>query len=259
MISEQHTSGCININALTKTYVVNGTTELILSDIDLSVEERGFVSVVGPSGCGKSTLLNIIAGLDEPDSGSIYIKGINGPRLGKIGYMQQKDLLLPWRTVLDNAALGLETQGMSKKDARERVLSEIETFGLSGYENMYPYSLSGGMRQRVAFLRTMVMDQSIVLLDEPFGALDSLTRVQMQRWLLDIWEVMNKTILLVTHDVDEALFLSDTICLLSARPGANASTMNVDLPRPRESHMLSKPEFFTMRQDVLSGLCSYID
>ena len=124
---------------------------------------------------------------------------------------------------------------------------------------MYPYSLSGGMRQRVAFLRTMVMDQSIVLLDEPFGALDSLTRVQMQRWLLDIWEVMNKTILLVTHDVDEALFLSDTICLLSARPGANASTMNVDLPRPRESHMLSKPEFFTMRQDVLSGLWSYID
>ena len=259
MISEQHSDECINISALTKTYVVNGSRELILSDIDLFVKERGFVSVVGPSGCGKSTLLNIIAGLDEPDSGAIYIKGINEPRLGKIGYMQQKDLLLPWRTVLDNASLGLETQGLSKKDSRDMVMSEIETFGLSGYEHMYPYSLSGGMRQRVAFLRTMIMDQSIVLLDEPFGALDSLTRVQMQRWLLEIWELMNKTIVLVTHDVDEALFLSDSICLLSARPGANASTINVDLQRPREHDILSKPAFAEMKHDVLSSLWSYID
>ena len=259
MILNQDSDERINISALSKTYVVNGSTELILSDINLSVLERGFVSVVGPSGCGKSTLLNIIAGLDEPDSGSIYIKGIEGPRLGKIGYMQQKDLLLPWRTVLDNASLGLETQGLSKKDARDRVLSEIETFGLSGYEQMYPYSLSGGMRQRVAFLRTMVMDQSIVLLDEPFGALDSLTRVQMQLWLLEIWDLMKKTIILVTHDVDEALFLSDTICLLSARPGTSAFTISVDLERPREHHMLSQPEFVSMKQDVLSSLWEYVD
>ncbi len=259
MISEQYSTECINISGLTKTYVVNGSSELILSDIDLSVQECGFVSVVGPSGCGKSTLLNIIAGLDHPDSGSIHIKGIDGTRLGKIGYMQQKDLLLPWRTVLDNASLGLETQGMLKKEARDRVLSEIEAFGLSGYEHMYPYSLSGGMRQRVAFLRTMVMDQPIVLLDEPFGALDSLTRVQMQRWLLEIWKLMDKTIVLVTHDVDEALFLSDIIYLLSDRPGSNASTMKVGIQRPRKHDMLNSPEFIEMKQDLLSRLWSYID
>ena len=173
--------------------------------------------------------------------------------------MQQKDLLLPWRTVLDNASLGLETQGMLKKEARDRVLSEIESFGLSGYEHMYPYSLSGGMRQRVAFLRTMVMDQPIVLLDEPFGALDSLTRVQMQRWLLEIWKLMDKTIVLVTHDVDEALFLSDIIYLLSDRPGSKASTRKVGIQRPRKHDMLNSPEFIEMKQDLLSRLWSYID
>tara|TARA_B100000029_G_scaffold145279_1_gene140472 strand:+ start:1573 stop:2373 length:801 start_codon:yes stop_codon:yes gene_type:complete len=259
MESGKYSGECINISALNKTHVVNGSAELILSDINLSVTEQGFISVVGPSGCGKSTLLNIIAGLDDPDSGSIKIKGIDGPRLGKIGYMQQKDLLLPWRTVLDNASLGLETQGLSKKEARDRVLSELEAFGLSGYEHMYPYALSGGMRQRVAFLRTMVMDQAIVLLDEPFGALDALTRVQMQRWLLDIWELMDKTIVLVTHDVDEALFLSDTICLLSARPGSNASTIAVDIPRPRQHDVLSSPDFVSMKHALLSRLWSYID
>ena len=150
-------------------------------------------------------------------------------------------------------------QGFSKKDAREKVMEGIDRFGLSGFEDLYPYALSGGMRQRVAFLRTMIMDQPIVLLDEPFGALDSLTRVQMQSWLSEVWQLMEKTIVLVTHDVDEALFLSDRICLLSARPGTNSDLLRVELPRPRDHSVLSTVEFGEIKQFLLSRLWAYME
>lgn len=250
---------CIEVSSLSKSYAIADARELILSDINLTVNQGEFVSIIGPSGCGKSTLLNIIAGLDQADCGEINVRGVDGERLGKIGYMQQKDLLLPWRSVLDNAAIGLEVQGLSKKEAREKVMEGIDRFGLSGFEALYPYALSGGMRQRVSFLRTMIMDQPIVLLDEPFGALDSLTRVQMQSWLLEVWQLMEKTIVLVTHDVDEALFLSDRICLLSARPGTNSDLLRVELPRPRDHSVLSTVEFSEIKQFLLSRLWAYME
>ena len=177
----------IRIESLHKSYLIDGNQQAVLAGVDLTVNEGQFVSIIGPSGCGKSTLLNIIAGLDQPDSGIVELSGersgTTDGRLGRTGYMQQKDLLLPWRSVLDNTILGLELRGVPRRQAREQALAFTEEFGLKGFEHLYPYALSGGMRQRAAFLRTMLLDQEVVLLDEPFGALDALTRVQMPEWL----------------------------------------------------------------------------
>ncbi|MDP2860100.1 MAG: ATP-binding cassette domain-containing protein, partial [bacterium] len=160
----------------------------VLDGVDFHASEREFVAIVGPSGCGKSTFLNILAGLEEPDAGEIELDGVSAQRrLGLVGYMQQKDLLLPWRTVLDNAILALEVRGVPRAQARQRALELTETFGLKGFERQYPALLSGGMRQRAAFLRTVLAEREAILLDEPFGALDALTRAQMQEWLLERW------------------------------------------------------------------------
>jgi len=172
--------------------------------------------------------------------------------------MQQKDLLLPWRSVLDNTILGLELKGVPRRQAREQAQEYTEEFGLKGFENQYPYALSGGMRQRAAFLRTMLMDQDVILLDEPFGALDALTRVQMQEWLLQIWESLNKTIVLITHDVDEALLLSDRVYLMTARPGRATLTLDVDLHRPRNYEMVTTPEFSALKAQLMGPLRSQI-
>jgi len=252
----------IRIDSVHKSYFIDGTHQEVLGGIDLVVNAGEFVSIVGPSGCGKSTLLNIIAGLDQPDSGSVELASERpgellktaGERLGQTGYMQQKDLLLPWRTVLDNTTLGLELKGLSKKQAQEQALEYTEAFGLKGFEHQYPFSLSGGMRQRAAFLRTMLMDQDVVLLDEPFGALDALTRIQMQEWLLQLWESLNKTIVLITHDVDEALLLSDRVYLMSARPGRATLVLDVDLPRPRHYDMVTMPDFSVLKAQLMEPL-----
>ncbi|PKB58103.1 MAG: hypothetical protein BZY83_08830 [SAR202 cluster bacterium Casp-Chloro-G2] len=258
----------IRIESVNKSYVIDGQQQAVLNGIDLTVNEGEFVSIIGPSGCGKSTLLNIIAGLDQPDSGSVELSGVTGDaisgdgfgggRLGQTGYMQQKDLLLPWRSVLDNTILGLELRGMPKRQARERALEFTEEFGLKGFEHQYPYALSGGMRQRAAFLRTMLLDQDVVLLDEPFGALDALTRVQMQEWLLQLWESVNKTIVLITHDVDEALLLSDRVYLLTARPGKTALALEVGLPRPRHYDMVTSSEFAALKSSLMGPLRSQV-
>ncbi len=249
--------------SIDKSYAVDGRQERVLSGIDLTVESGEFVSLIGPSGCGKSTLLNIIAGLDRPDSGSVELDGEsdevtseNRPssRLGRIGYMQQKDLLLPWRTVLDNAALGLELNGMPLRQARQRALELTGLFGLKGFEYQYPLALSGGMRQRAAFLRTMLLNQEVVLLDEPFGALDALTRVQMQEWLMDLWGALGKTIILITHDVDEAILLSDRVYVLTARPARVGMVMDVGLPRPRDSNMVTEASFVELKARLLAPL-----
>jgi len=248
----------IRTESVHKSYLIDGVRQEVLAGIDLTVNEGEFVSIIGPSGCGKSTLLNIIAGLDLPDTGLVELADAPDGRLGQTGYMQQKDLLLPWRSVLDNTILGLELRGVPRKQAREQALEFTEEFGLKGFEHQYPYALSGGMRQRAAFLRTMLLDQDVILLDEPFGALDALTRVQMQEWLLQIWESMNKTIVLITHDVDEALLLSDRVYLMTARPGRATLTLEVDLPRPRNYEIVTTREFSDLKAQLMGPLRSQI-
>ena len=245
----------IRAQSIFKSFLVDGQWVPVLARVDLSVGAGEFVSIIGPSGCGKSTLLNIIAGLEEPDAGVVEFEGDpSNHRLGHIGYMQQKDLLLPWRTVLDNATLGLELRGMSRQQARQKALDLSQEFGLEGFENQYPFALSGGMRQRAAFLRTMLLDQDVVLLDEPFGALDALTRVQMQEWLLELWDSLGRTIILITHDVEEALLVSDRVYVLTARPGRVTMVLDVDLPRPRSYEQVTQPAFGELKAGLLAPL-----
>ena len=245
----------LRVESLAKSFPVEGRREQVLDGVDLSVDTGGFISIIGPSGCGKSTLLNIVAGLDQPETGAVALDGDRtASRLGRVGYMQQKDLLLPWRTVLDNAILGLELQGVRRSQARRRALDLTESFGLKGFEGQYPFALSGGMRQRAAFLRTMLLGQDLVLLDEPFGALDALTRVQMQEWLLELWDSMSSTIVLITHDVDEALLVSDRVYVLTARPGRVKMVLDVDLPRPRSHEAVTQPDFTGLKAKLLTAL-----
>lgn len=255
MTNDSSTNSKIRVESVCKSFMVDGHRELVLDNIELTVGEGEFVSIIGPSGCGKSTLLNIVAGLESPDAGAVTVAGgEDKPKLGRIGYMQQKDLLLPWRTVLDNTILGLEVHGVSRQQARRRARELTESFGLKGFENQYPFALSGGMRQRAAFLRTMLLDQDVVLLDEPFGALDALTRVQMQEWLLQLWESLRKTIILITHDVDEAILMSDRVCVLTARPGRITMMLDVDLPRPRHYSQVTEPAFARLKAGLLEPL-----
>ena len=255
MANDAGASPKIWVESISKSFVVEGRVQPVLDGISFNVYDGEFVSIIGPSGCGKSTLLNIIAGLDTPDTGAVLVEDEPaGQRLGRIGYMQQKDLLLPWRTVLDNAILGLELQGVPRRQARKRALELTEDFGLSGFENQYPFVLSGGMRQRAAFLRTILLNQDVILLDEPFGALDALTRVQMQEWLLNLWESLGKTIVLITHDVDEAILLSDRVYVLTARPGRITMDVEVGLPRPRDYRQVTEPEFAVLKARLLEPL-----
>jgi len=196
-----------------------------LDGVTLRARANETVAVVGPSGCGKSTLLELVCRLTEPDAGTI-----SAP---KAALMPQRDGLLPWLSALDNAGLALRASGASKRDARAAAHEHFEAFGLTGFERARPAELSGGMRQRVAFLRTLLAGRPVLCLDEPFGALDALTRSQMQRWLADALLQEPRTVLLVTHDVEEAALLADRIVLLSPRPGRVVETIEVDLPRPR--------------------------
>ncbi len=191
-----------------------------LAPVTLSIPQGRFVSLIGPSGCGKSTIFNIIAGLLEPTHGRVLIDGIDATgTIGRVGYMLQKDLLLPWRTVLDNVMLGMEIQGVPMVRARERALPLLQRYGLAGFEHLYPNALSGGMRQRAALLRTLLFDTDVILLDEPFGALDAQTKLQMQEWLMRLWSDFDKTVLFVTHDVEEAIYLSDEVHVMANASG----------------------------------------
>jgi ABC-type nitrate/sulfonate/bicarbonate transport system ATPase subunit len=235
----------------------NRGNELIsaLEDIDIHADDGEFVSVIGPSGCGKSTLFNILAGLDRPTKGQVLLDGrVEQRRIGRVGYMPQKDLLLPWLTVLDNTALGPLMSGLSKEKARALALPWFEQFGLAGFEKHYPFTISGGMRQRAALLRTFLADRAVLLLDEPFGALDSLTRGEMQEWLLDVWSQFRKTVVFVTHDIDEAVLLSDRIYVMSPRPGRIVEVLEVELPRPRIAEMLVEAEGTRLKQHMIGLL-----
>ena len=229
-----------------------------LAALALDVAPGEFVTVVGPSGCGKSTLFNIVAGLDEPDDGGILrFRGRDchaRELLGSVSFMPQRDLLLPWRNVIDNAILANEIEGANRREARAKALAMLPEFGLSGFEAQYPHQLSGGMRQRVALMRTFLFERELMLLDEPFGALDALTRSMMQRWLLDVWQRHLRTILFITHDVDEAIFLGDRVLVMTARPGAVKLMKQIDLPRPRSPELLTSPEFIALKREVLDAI-----
>jgi ABC-type nitrate/sulfonate/bicarbonate transport system ATPase subunit len=218
-----------------------------LDALDLEVGSGEVVAVVGPSGCGKSTLLELAAGLQQPDEGSV--------RAPTCAYMPQRDLLLPWRDALGNAALALECQGVRRADARGRAAPLFQRFGLAEFERARPAELSGGMRQRVAFMRALLPGRPVLLLDEPFGALDSITRASMQAWLADALAEEPRTVLLVTHDVQEAIFLSDRVAVLSPRPGRVVAELDVTLPRPRRRReIVTDPEFVRLERLALEAL-----
>ena len=224
-----------------------------LEGIDLETREDEVLAVVGPSGCGKSTLLELVAGLQEPDDGSVEVGGETNAaaRRAACAYMPQRDLLLPWRDALANAALALECQGVAASEARQRAEPLFERFGLAEFETAHPRELSGGMRQRVAFLRTLLPGRPVLLLDEPFGALDSITRGSMQRWLADALAREPRTVVLVTHDVDEAVFLADRVAVLSPRPGRVVAELPVELERPRD---VTGAEFTAVKRRALEAL-----
>lgn len=243
-----------------KIFKKDGKEFYALKDTSMKIPEGKFVSIIGPSGCGKSTLFNIIAGLVKPSTGEVLLDGKDiVEKNGYVGYMLQKDLLLPWRSILHNVILGLEIRGVSKKDAIKRALPLLEKYGLGGFENHYPDELSGGMRQRAALLRTLLYEQDIILLDEPFGALDAQTRLMMQEWLLQIWTDFQKTILFITHDIDEAIFLSDEIYIMTARPGSIKEKVTISLPRPRNEQTLLGSDFVKLKEYILKQLKSKKD
>jgi ABC-type nitrate/sulfonate/bicarbonate transport system ATPase subunit len=240
---------------VTMQYRVGDTDVLALRRVSLHVDEGEFVALVGPSGSGKTTLLSIFAGLEGPTAGTVVLQGDSHPRLlGRAGYMPQRDLLLPWRTALGNAITGLQAQGVPRKEASVRARALFAEFGLAGFEHAWPATLSGGMRQRVAFARTVLVAHDLLLLDEPFGALDALTRASLQRWLAELWERLGATCLLVTHDLDEALLLSDRIYVLSPRPGTVRLERAVPLERPRQLKMLARPEIVAIKAELLASL-----
>ena len=240
-------SSLLELRGISKTFA--STTAL--STMDLTIERGSFVSIVGPSGCGKSTLFNVLSGLIQPDGGSINLEGrdVIGAT-GHVGYMLQKDLLVPWRTVLGNITLGARLKGKVTAEDRDQAKGFAEKYGLGDFLNHYPSALSGGMRQRVALMRTLATNHQLLLLDEPFGALDAQTRFEMQQWLLQVWRDTQRTVLFITHDVDEAVFLSDRILVMSPRPGRVVDDLAVNLPRPRTLETLVSPAFTEIKSKV---------
>ena len=242
----------LEVKNLTQTFDQKDTLLRVLDNLNLTVDDGEFVALLGPSGCGKSTLFNIISGLLGPDTGGIYL---NGERIygntGDFAYMQQKDLLLPWRTVLRNVLIGPEIHNEPLDPAKIEAQQRLAQLGLAGFENSYPMQLSGGMRQRVALVRTLMFRKRILLLDEPFGALDAMTRTVMQSILLDIWAADRQTVLLITHDVEEALLLADKIYVLTARPATQKAEIPVPLPRPRN---ITDVSFIRLKKELWAVL-----
>jgi NitT/TauT family transport system ATP-binding protein len=226
----------IEIDHVSQRFQTSGKqSHLALSDINLSIEDGAFVSILGPSGCGKSTLLYIVGGFVKPTDGVAKVKGkaITGPGPDR-GPVFQEFALFPWKNILGNVMYGMRQQGMKKADAEARGRKLLEMVGLKGYENFYPKELSGGMKQRVAIARTLAYDPAVLLMDEPFGALDAHTRTRLQNDLLDIWDTQRKTVLFVTHSVEEAVYLSDKVIVMSRSPGSIKEIVDIELPRPRK-------------------------
>lgn len=227
----------------------------IIEDVSIHLEEGEIVSLLGVSGSGKTTLFNVLSGLNIPDSGRVLLDGedITG-KTGKMSYMLQKDLLLSHYTVLDNVSLPLIVKGEKKKIAREKAAEHFEFFGLDGTEKKYPHQLSGGMRQRAAFLRTYLASEGVALLDEPFSALDTITKTAVHQWYLDIMKEIKLSSLIVTHDIDEAILLSDRIYILSGKPGKISDEIIVTLPKPRNNSLIMSEEFMAIKRKLVEKI-----
>jgi NitT/TauT family transport system ATP-binding protein len=234
----------LEIRNLTKMFSTEEGEMAALEDISIEVTPAEFLCIIGPSGCGKTTLLRMVAGLDHPSSGEIILDGkeVKGPSPDR-GMVFQEFSLFPWRTVLKNVEFGLEIKGVGDKARREIAEKYIELVGLQGFENHYPYELSGGMKQRVAIARALATEPSILLMDEPFGSVDAQTRNILQEELLEIWKRTKKTVLFVTHSVDEAVYLADRVAVMSARPGCLIKCLDIDIPRPRKRTSMEVNEF----------------
>jgi NitT/TauT family transport system ATP-binding protein len=242
----------IELRGVTKVYRTRrGETVEALADVTLEVRAQEFVSLVGPSGCGKSTLLKLVSGLTPATRGAVVIDGrpVREP-FPDVGFVFQSAVLLPWRTVLDNVLFSIEMLGQPRESYRSRALALIELAGLAGFERKYPRELSGGMQQRVALCRALVHDPSLLLMDEPFGALDAMTREEMGLELLRVWDERPKTILFVTHSIPEAILLADRVVVMSARPGRVARVLDIALPRPRRVEMEFDPLFKRYSEEI---------
>ncbi|MFW5555658.1 MAG: ABC transporter ATP-binding protein [Roseburia inulinivorans] len=241
----------LKIENVYKEYDTSKGKMVALNGANLDIAENEFICVVGPSGCGKSTLLNIIAGLLEPTSGTVYLDGkpIEGTGVER-GVVFQQYALFPWRTVLKNVMFGPEMKKMPKDQAEEIARKYIKAVGLEGFENSYPKELSGGMKQRVAIARAYAANPEVLLMDEPFGALDAQTRVQLQTELLNTWEKEKKTCFFITHDVDEAIILAQRVVIMSARPGRIKKIVNIDIPYPRTQETKSDPRFLELKAEI---------
>ncbi len=227
----------------------------VLNDISLMVKNHEFVSIIGPSGSGKSTLFHILAGIEKQTSGEIFLNQKKVRELrGKFGYMPQEASLLPWKTVMENIMLGPVILGESRKTAQEKANELLQKFNLQNFSHHFPDALSGGMQQRVALLRTVLFHPSFLLLDEPFGSLDALTRHAAQMWLLDVWRTFHSSVLFITHDIQEAILLSDRVYVISDRPATIIKEVKVNLPRPRGLTDLTKPKAISLQKSLLSML-----
>jgi ABC-type nitrate/sulfonate/bicarbonate transport system ATPase subunit len=250
-------AGGVEIDGVHHTFAAARPPLVALEPISISAAPGEFVTVLGPSGCGKSTLFHIVAGLIGPSGGDVRIGGrsVLGSR-GRVSYMPQGDHLLPWRTVLDNSILGLEVDRVDRRRARRRATELLRRFGLGEFAGSRPDELSGGMRQRVAFIRTLLFEREVLLLDEPLGALDAQTRLTMQEWLLEVWGESGRTVLFITHDVEEAVFLSDRVLVMSARPGRIVDAVEIDLERPRTPRVRLGERFLALRGRLLEEVRS---
>ncbi len=242
----------LTLERLYKVYVSRGESLLAVRDVSLKIEPGEFVTFLGPSGCGKSTVLNMLAGLESITDGSAHqggrpITGVNTD----VGYITQDDNLLPWRTLLDNVAFPLELRGVGKGERRERAHELLRSVGLAGFESAYPHELSGGMRKRGSIARTLLVDEPVILMDEPFGPLDAQTRLLLQDELLRLWSGSGKTIVFVTHDLVEAIALSDRIVIFTSTPGTIKSIHTIDIPRPRDVFHIYETDRFTELFDLL--------
>ena len=255
--NSQQTESVINVNNLSLTFPTSDGDVHALSEIDLTINRGDFVSFIGPSGCGKTTLLRVIADLEQATSGSIDVNGMtpHEARLARAyGYVFQAASLYPWRTISKNVALPLEIMGLDAAVIRERVRKNMELVDLAGFEKKYPWQLSGGMQQRASIARALAVEPDLLLMDEPFGALDEIVRDHLNEQLLKLWAQTNKTVVFVTHSIPEAVYLSNRIVVMSPRPGRIHDVIESNLPRDRELSIRETPEFLTLANRVRDGL-----